>query len=235
MPSGVAVADLLPLCLRRAGVVASGETPSGDELIDSLFVLNDMLEAWSTESLSVWRAANQTFTFVPGLAAHTIGPAGNLNVSVRPVSILGGFCTFNGVDFEFDEMDQSTYNGIPLKTLSQPIVERFLYVNDSPLGTITFFPVPSQALPFQLSLPKMLTFPVAVSDTLAGPPGFVKAIRLCLALELCGEFAVEPDRLLAPLAGDAKGDFKRSNIRNETSSMDAALLSPQFALWQRGY
>ena len=51
--------------MRLIGTIATGETPTADETADGLLVLNDMLENWSTETLSVWGSSNQTFNTVP--------------------------------------------------------------------------------------------------------------------------------------------------------------------------
>lgn len=235
MPSGVLVSDLIPYSLRRAGVIASGEVPTPDELNDSLYVLNDLLENLSSERLSVWAAANKTFNTVAGQAQYTIGPSGNFNTP-RPQAITDAYCTFGGVDFPIEIIDQLKYNSIPIKAQQQPLIERLLYVPEFPLGVITLFPAPQQVLPLVLTCASPLITPqVALNTTLTGPPGFAKMIRLNLALELCGEFQVPPDATLPSLAADAKADYKRSNIGMITSTIDAAVLDPGVALWQRGY
>ena len=235
MPSGVLVSDLIPSALRRAGVIASGEPATADEINDSLYVLSDVLESLSAERLAVWAARNQTFSTVPGQQQYTIGAGGNFNTP-RPLAIVDAYCTFNGVDFPIDIVDQLKYNTIPLKNVQQPIVERLLYVPEFPLGVITLFPVPQQAMPLVLTCASPLVQQnVALTDVLTGPPGFAKMIRLVLALELCGEFQLSPDATLPGLASDAKADYKRTNIGLVTSTVDLALLGPGVALWQRGY
>jgi len=235
MPSGVLVSDLIPSALRRAGVIASGEVPTSDETNDSLYVLNDILENLSTERLSVWRASNLSFSTTGGQSTYTIGAGGNFNAP-RPIAITDAYCNFGGVDFPIDIIDQHKYNIIPIKNQQQQIVERLLYVPTFPLGTITMYPVPSQAIPVTLTCASPLLTPsVILTDTLTGPPGFAKMIRLVLALELCGEFQVPPDATLPGLASDAKGDYRRTNLGMMTSSFDDALVGAGYALWQRGY
>jgi hypothetical protein len=119
--------------------------------------------------------------------------------------------------------------------MQQPIVERLLYVNEFPLGIVTVWPVPTQALPLTLTMRRILDFPVALTDTLTGPPGYLKALRYCLAVEFAPEFGVEASPTVVQVAADAKGDYKRANIPLVVAQYDAALTVPQVALYQRGY
>lgn len=234
MPSGIVVSDLIKSSMRLIGAIATGETPTAEEANDGLLVLNDMLENWSTESLSVWGSSNQTFNLVAGQAVYTIGPTGNW-VTDRPQDIDDAYMRFSGVDFPVKVISQEQYNEINLKTMQQPIVERLLYVNEFPLGIVTVWPVPTQALPITLTVRRILDFPVALTDTLTGPPGYLKALRYCLAVEFAPEFGIEPSPTVVQVAADAKGDYKRANIPLVVAQYDAALTVPQVALYQRGY
>lgn len=234
MPSGIVVSDLIRSSMRLIGAIATGETPTADEVTDGLLVLNDMLENWSTETLSVWGSSNQTFNTVANQSVYTIGPTGNW-VTSRPQGIDDAYCNFSGVDFPVKVISQEQYNDINLKTMKQPIVERLLYVNEFPLGVVTLWPVPTQAMPLTLTMNRILSFPVAATDVLTGPPGFMKALRYCLAVEFAPEFGVEASNTVIQVAADAKGDYKRANLPLLVAGYDDALTVPQVALYQRGY
>ena len=234
MPSGIVVSDLIRSSMRLIGAIATGETPTADEVNDGLLVLNDMLENWSTETLSVWGSSNQTFNTAANQSVYTIGPTGNW-VTARPQDIDDAYCNFSGVDFPIKVISQEQYNEINLKTMKQPIVERLLYVNEFPLGVVTLWPVPTAAMPLTLTMNRILSFPVLATDTLTGPPGFLKAIRYCLAVEFAPEFGVEASNTVIQVAADAKGDYKRANLPLLVAGYDDALTVPQVALYQRGY
>lgn len=222
MPSPIAVQTLIKSSLRLIGAVASGENPTPEEMDDALLVLNDMLENWSTETLSVWGSADQTFNLVPGQSVYTIGVGGNFNAT-RPVYIDDSFMTFSGIDTPVLSISQQEYNGINLKTMQQPVVERMLYVNDFPLGQITLWPVPNSTSTITLSCSRVLASGVVSTDTLAGPPGYLKALRYCLAVELAPEFGVEASQTVVAVAADAKGDYKKSNMVDVVARYDDAL------------
>jgi len=52
MPSPTTAIDLINSSARLAGILASGETLTSDEANDALNVLNDVLEGWSTGTIS---------------------------------------------------------------------------------------------------------------------------------------------------------------------------------------
>ena len=222
MPSPIAVIDLIASSMRLFGAIDAEENPTPAELRDGLRALNDMLENWSTETLSVWGAVNQSFATVPGQATYTIGPGGNFN-TVRPVDVTGGYFTYSGVDSLVRPMGQDEYNGISMKSQAGQVAERMMYVNDYPLGRITLWPVPNNAGPLVLTIGRVLTTPVLITDQLTGPPGFAKAVRFCLAVEMAPEFGMEASPTVMAVAADAKGDYKRSNQTEVVASFDPAI------------
>lgn len=223
MPSPIAVQSLVNSSMRLIGALASGENATPEELNDALLALNDLYENWSTEKLSVWGAQNQTFALVPGQATYTIGPGGNFN-AVRPVYINDSYVTFSGLDTPVRSVSQEELNLISLKSMQQPVPEQLLYVNDYPLGRLTLWPVPSAAATITLSISRTLAGTITATDSLSGPPGFLKAIRYCLAVEMAPEFGVEASATVMQVAMDAKGDYKKSNQTDVVASYDAALV-----------
>jgi hypothetical protein len=234
MPSPIVVSELLSSAARLAGVLADGETFTPSEYTDSLRVLNDMLEDWSTERLSVYGAQNQSFNTVPGQATYTIGSGGNFNTQRPTLGIIAAYCTL-GTDLPVDVVDQNRWNMIADKSQGG-IPEKLLYVGDFPQGRISLWPVPSEAMPLVLTMARTLTFPVALTDSLSGPPGMMKALRTCVAVELCPEFGVTASTELITIAVDAKGDYKRANQQSTlpVAGYDSGLLQGGAADWRTG-
>lgn len=234
MPSPTTALDLIKGAMRLIGAIATGETPTADEANDGLTALNDVLEGWSLEGLAVWRSSNQTFNTVPGQRLYTVGPGGNFATN-RPVNIFGGYCTFDGVDFQIEVVDQLAYNRIALKSQQQPIIEQMLYVNENPLGFLTLWPVPSSAIPITLSCGRILTAIPSLATTLIYPPGYAKALRYSLAVHLAAEYGMVPAIDVATIARDSKGNIKNANMTPPVMSFDSVLTGDGPAIWQRGY
>ena len=56
--------NLVDSSLRLIGVLASGETPSGEEGEDARLALNDMLETWRLDRQLVYSMDRQVFTSI---------------------------------------------------------------------------------------------------------------------------------------------------------------------------
>lgn len=234
MPSPTTAIDLINSSARLAGILASGETLTADEANDALNVLNDVLEGWSTGTISAWETPNEAFTLVPGQAQYTIGPGGDFNTE-RPVQIEAAYTTINGVDFPIQIIDLLQYNLLSLKTLSEQIVLQMAYVNDMPLGRILMWPVPSTAVPITFGVSRIITPMASLSAAINYPQGAAKALRYTLAIELAAEFGTDVPASVRQTYEDAMADYKNANRRQVRSLYDTAIVRPTRAIWQRGY
>jgi hypothetical protein len=236
MPSPTTALALIRSGLALTNAVGQDQTLTSDEVQTGLDVFNDVLEQWSLDNLSLYNTANQTFSTVATQATYTIGPGGNWN-SDRPVYIADpAYVTYQGVSFQVKPITQEDYNRIGLKTQPNIISQWFLYVNEDPLGLITLWPVPSQAVDITFSINRILTAVSTAGATIAFPPGYAKAFVYTLAVELAPRFGKKmrdyPDIL--SIQRQALGDIKRSNDGPIMLQYDAATLGPRYYDY-RGY
>lgn len=221
--------------MRLATILASGETPNADEAVDGLKVLNDILENWSTERLSVWQTNSQQFALTTNVATYTIGPGGDFD-TIRPVRVSPSYSRINSTDFPIQTWSLAEYSQVAVKTVGG-IPERMVYLNEYPLGQIILYPVPAAASStLFLNVDRQLDSPVTLATQLAFPPGYEKALRFALAVNLCPEYGITPPPVVASIAATSKGDIKRANKTAVRSAYDPMLMGePAFAYWQRGY
>lgn len=211
--------ELLTDSLRKLGVLSANETPRAFQANQALAVLNDLLEAWSTESLSVWGIVPQAFNTVVGKASYTIGPGGDWNTA-RPVRIGDpATCTYQGVDTPVYEIDQASYGLIPIKTLQAAIVQRYRYINDNPLGVITLYPVPAAVVPITLRIERVLTAIPTLQTVLVFPPGYKRALTAALAVELGPEYNIEASDTVKAVARNGKADLRRANVQRRVVNL----------------
>jgi hypothetical protein len=78
--------DQINGALRLIGQLAESETPSAATSADALTALNQMLDSWSSERLSVFSTQDQVFTWPANTVTRTLGPTGNF-VGNRPVLV----------------------------------------------------------------------------------------------------------------------------------------------------
>lgn len=219
--------DLIKSSMRLINAIAEGETPTASEAQDALRALNDMLETWSTQNLTVFSSLDQTFNFTPGVATYTIGPAGTFS-GVRPIQITSAYTRYQTIDYPVTQIDDERYNLIPLKTQQNIIPSVFRYDADFPLGSLTFWPVPSQATQFTCTINTQFTALANTGQSLTYPPGYSRAIRYCLAVDLAAEFGIPLPQVVVDVAKSSKASICRVNKRSPIAMFDPAITADNF-------
>lgn len=221
---GIAAMDMIRRAMYLINAVAAGEIPDDADLNDALLTLNEMLDSWDLQPLAVFDDAAQTFTTIPGQATYDWGlDAGVTGIQTqRPVFLNNATCVRNGVTTPVEVITQPEYDRIGLKSLSQPLVERVLYVNTFPLGSLTCYPVPSEAVTLTFDTARQIVGPVTLQSIIALPPGYQRAIRYNLAVDLWPEYTnpsvdIESVR---KTAREALGKVKVANIRPVPATFD---------------
>ena len=233
MPASQSAYDLIEGSMRLLGAIATGETMTADEANDGLNSLNDVLETWSLENLSVWGVDNQTFVSVAGQSLYTIGPTGDF-VTTRPVRISRMFCTLNGVDFPVELIGEDEYDAISLKTQGQDYPEKAVYINSSPLGILKVWPVFTQSLPVTLAIDQVLTQIPTLSTAIGFPPGYYIALKHALAIMLSPDYGITPSSVIVQVEQMAKANIKRANKKKREAGFDLAYTSGPVRIWQTG-
>ena len=217
--------DQINGALRLLGVLAEGETPSAAISQDSLYAMNQMLDSWSTERLSVFTTNDQTFTWPANAASKTLGPTGAF-VGTRPILIDTStyFVDSQGISHYVQFINEAQYNAIAVKTVTStwPSV---CYVNMGyPDLTMFVYPVPTQAVIWHIISVTPLEDPATIATELSFPPGYLRAFRYCLACELAPEFGVEPSKQVLRIAMTSKRNLKRINNPDDVISMPVNLV-----------
>lgn len=217
--------DLISRALRLAGIIGESEVPTAAMNADALDTLNDLIDQWNTDGLMLFQTTNDTFNLIPGKDTYTIGPGGDFN-DVRPVQVNSAFVEYQGVSFPLYQQNQEEFNLITLKSQQQVLPRFWLYLNTAPLGTLQIWPVPSLAMPLTLTMQRVLP-PLTLASTIDYPPGYAKALRYGLAVELLPEYGMQPSPLLIEMARSSKATIKRANYVNTVASYDPTLVGPQ--------
>jgi hypothetical protein len=219
--------DQINRALRLLGVLAEGETPSAATSQDALVALNQMIDSWSIERLSVFCTQDQTFTWPAGLITRTLGPSGDF-IGLRPV--LLDEATYyrdpgTNVSFGIKFINQQQYNGIAVKTVTSTYPQ-VIFVNMSfPDVTMTIYPRPTRDLEWHFISVQELSQPAELSTPLLFPPGYLRAFTYCLAMEFAPEFGVEPSPQVQRIAMTSKRDLKRINNPDDIMSMPYAIVA----------
>jgi len=219
--------DQINGALRLIGQLAEGETPSAATSQDSLTAMNQMLDSWSSERLSVFSTQDQVFSWPPGLKSRTIGPTGDF-VGNRPV-LLDDATYFrdpaNNISFGIKIINQQQYDGIAVKTVTSTYPQVIWLNMDMPNMDMYIYPVPTKVLEWHFISVTELVEPATLATSLIIPPGYLRAFRFNLACEIAAEFGVEPPPSVQRIAMSSKRNIKRINNPDDIMSLPYAIVA----------
>lgn len=218
------VRQLIEGSLKLLGVLAQGENVSGEEAVDALSRLNELVDSWSADGLMIYDVKRESFSLTSGQSSRTIGTSGDF-VTSRPTVIQGASVLQNGIETPIRIYNQQEWQSVSMKA-SQSSLPQGIYVEDTyPNKTLNFYPVPSSTSSVVLYSLKPLTAFTSLNETIALPPGYPKALRYNLALEMAPEYGKQVDAVIAKIAEESKSTIKRLNTRPIYMRSDAQGLS----------
>ena len=219
--------DLIGDAHRLLGLVSSGNALPESVYQDNLVALNQMIDSWNTERLSVFATQDQVFSWPPSTIKRTLGPTGNF-VGNRPI-LLDDATYFRdpltNVSFGVRIINQQQYDGIAVKTVTSTYPQ-IIWVNMTyPDIEMYVYPVPTRAVEWHFISVEELTKPASLTTTISFPPGYLRAFRYNLAMELAPEFNMEPSPQVMRIAMTSKRNLKRINNPDDIMSMPYAIVA----------
>lgn len=224
--------DIVQDSLELLQVYAAGEVVSDADAQRTLSILNDMLDAWSNDSLACYATLEQSVVLTIGKQTYTIGPGGDINLT-RPLQILDGPGTAyvqdaNGNNYPVTVVPQDQWNllGNRSNLIQSNFPDTLFYDPQFPLGIINIFPSPTSAYKmFWDSYLQLTTFP-SLTTAVSFPPGYKRAIVTNLALTAKPYFkTAQLDPLILAEAMMRLGSIKRTNMRPNVAVMEPELVS----------
>ena len=214
------------------------EPASADEAAQSLTVLQDLIEAWATERLTITTVPRATYSLAANTATFTIGSGAVLNTP-RPVTIDGAaYVSGTGtaaVDVPLAVYTDAEWQAIPTKAQTGSVPSGIWYDHGftaAGVGTIQVWPVPTAVTTLVLYVPTAIVGPVALTSLMLYPPGYAKAIRYGLAAELAPVFGIPAAPKVEQIAIRSFAALKRANTRPVELALDPALTPrPVFSIW----
>lgn len=218
--------DQITRALRLLGVLAEGETASAATAQDALVAMNQMIDSWNTERLSVFCTQDQVFNWPVGEIKQTLGPSGDF-VGNRPIQLDDGtyFRAPSGVSYGIKIINQDQYNGIAVKTSTSTFPQVIFINNTFPNVEMYIYPRPTQLLEWHFISVQELTQPATLSTDLFFPPGYMRAFAYNLAMEIAPEFGVEPSPQVQRIAMTSKRNLKRINNPYDVMSLPYAVIA----------
>lgn len=226
--------DLISSAMRLINVLGTGETPSATEANQAMSSLNDMLDAWTNDNLLIYAKAYETFPLVVNQQSYQMGTGAPDFNTTRPQSIEDiNFQQVSGsttVELPIQIINQDQWAAISVKTITSNLPTRMWPQYTYPYVILNFWPIPIITNNVIIWSWKPLINFGALTSVVSLPPGYSRALRYNLAVELAPEYGKTLDPVVASQAAGSKAALKRMNSRVDLMGMDPALL-PQKSSW----
>jgi hypothetical protein len=211
--------------LKLIGVVAGHEVPTASEQQDSFARLAELVDSWGTHAQTLLVQRRTLVPLTSGVQTYAWGPGEVINeptpMTIDAVSYLVPGSTPTevflglGSDQAYIEQTQKALVGGPPQQVT--------YSRTHGPGELWVWPVPGAGVTLACYWKEPLQqFPDLVTPvTLA--PGYAKAIRTNLAIELAPEFGRVVDPVVERSARESLADIKRANVVLVEVGIDRAL------------
>ena len=210
------------------GAISQGESPTAAESQDSFRRLNELVDAWQLERLTQQVVTRAVADIVASQSTYTVGTGGDFDTP-RPVFVescaLLLTSTTPETEVPLSPLTEAAYQALTQKTLENTQPTAYYYDATMPTGSLFVWPVPTDAAnDLVLYVSAVLAQFATPTTSYTMAPGYAKALRTNLALELAPEFGRPVTPGILQMAGDALTAVKRANMPMMDLGIDPALV-----------
>lgn len=196
------VQQLITQAYATAGLIQQGGEPTTAQLNEALVYFNTMLHNWTGFGFDTFARTSLQITLEAGQGTYTIGPmtAGYATPDVitpRPLRILQGYRSRDGIDIPLNEYSKQEWYYLSNKTASGSPTQYYCD-QESPISNFYVWPVPdstwtSVESPMTITIDVMLPYAdtAGLSDVSEMPLHWGDAIVSNLAVRLCTRYGRE--------------------------------------------
>lgn len=226
--------DLITGSLRLINVVAQNEAPSDADVQTALYALDTMIDSWSNNPLLIYTFNPQMFNLSGGKKDYTLGPGGDWDTT-RPMQIQQAYIEWNSgaqtVSLPVALLNDAQFASISVKNTPSSFPFALYDNGNYPLRTITVWPVPTVSTPITLWLMQPLIDPTNLDAPVSFPPGYERAFRFNLAVEIAPEFGKQVPESIMMTAATAKENLMKLNSVPQYLSGDGGLAQRRQPPW----
>ena len=183
--------QIISSALRKLGVLASGQSPTTNQVNDASMALNGLVKALQADGMPLWKITTHTFATVADTSSYTIGVGQTLNVPA-PLKVIKATYNRDGshevpmnIETRYDFFNMpGTSEGTPVTLHYQPLRNT---------GIIRLWPIPQDALTnITIHYQTMYEDFDGASDDADFPSYWHTAIIYNLAWLLAPEYGIPP-------------------------------------------
>lgn len=221
--------DLITSSFRLIGTLASGESPTNDEANDAFIALNDLISTWSIERLMIYETAYETLPVAVNQQTYQWGVGAPDFTTARPQRLEDvnwqQISSTTTLELPVEIINKDQWAAISIKGITSNIPTRVWLEDSYPYAKLHVWPIPSVSGNLIIWSWKPLTAISLLTSTISLPPGYARALRYNLALELAPEYGRTPSELVMKNAMDSKAAIKSMNAKILLMSCDVATLN----------
>lgn len=216
--------NLITDVLLDMGVLADQETPTASQSVGALVKLNDLIESWNLDPQKLYGATQYITPFVANQATYTIGVGGDLNVT-RPDDITSAFVRSTSQvpsqqqDIPLIMLTDQQWQDIPVKGMVGTFPYAVWFDMTYPLITAHVTPIPTGSNYSLVFWDANANATLSLNTVLSLAPGYKRALKYGLFIELAAGYQIEVPQSIATLAISSKMTIDRHNLEiNELST-----------------
>lgn len=208
--STLVASDVVRMALLEIGAIASGQTPTGEELEDGLLCLNWLMKSWQSRGVTSWRDADGSVTFPLGVGAMVLSP---FCLDVLEARLIQS----PGYERPLQRWTLGQYRQIPNKA-ARGSPTSYTISKTAAAITMTVWPVPSAALTVNYSYTRIVQDVTDGAQTLDVPQEWLEAVYLGLASRLITVFGtVRIDPATASLVAQKAAALEQALLDQDRS------------------
>lgn len=219
--------NLITDVLLDMGVIADQETPTAAQSVGALTKLNDLIESWNIDPQKLYGATQYIMPFVANQASYTIGSGGNLNIG-RPDGIYAAFVRNTSAvasqqqDIPITILTDQQWADIPVKGMTGTYPYAVWFNMTNPLITAYITPIATSANYSLVFFDTNANATLTLSTVLDLPPGYRRALKYGLFIELAPGYQIQVPAEITTLAATSKMSIDRQNLQINTLETSGA-------------
>jgi len=222
----VKFSDLASSALKAAQIIAAGDTPSAQDVIDAQTICNQMLESWGAERLNVFTLTRTIFNLQASKQTYSLGAGGDFNMA-RPANIEYVSYIYNAnpsfpLETQIKMYSDEDWARIPIKNVQNVLPEGVYDDGSFPLRNLSYWPIPNDSsVQTVIGAWTALTQFTDLTTDFTFPPGYIEAIKYNLAVRIAAEWPGNISPTIAALAQDGIARIKTLNVPIAKQKMPA--------------
>lgn len=213
------VRDLLSRSLRLIGVLASGETADGSQIVDALSSVNAMIDSMKNDGFMIYENQVIDLSLVASQQSYTIGDGGDFDVA-RPNDITRAKYLLNDIEYRVEIITSLQWADICYKAQTSTIPCKLFYNPASPLGILNIWPKPDATGTLKLYTTKPIEKFTSVNAIVDLPPGYEDLIVYGGVERIAPEYGKEITQTQMNILMKAKAGISRKNIEPQYMTTD---------------